>query len=127
MRKFGTVLVATLLTATLTAASGVDRSALHLRLVKSAPEADTQIESVSEVRLWFSQVPDAKATSIRITDAEGGAVETSKVATDSSDGRIQFASLDSELGTGQYTVAWRAMSPDGHVVRGEFGFEVMAR
>jgi methionine-rich copper-binding protein CopC len=34
------------------------------------------------------------------------------------------ATVNGKMGTGPYTVMWRAMAADGHVGRGEFGFTV---
>jgi methionine-rich copper-binding protein CopC len=34
--------------------------------------------------------------------------------------------LDPALPSGAYTVQWRVIAQDGHVMRGNFGFEVRA-
>ena len=42
-------------------------------------------------------------------------------------GRIDGASrIDQMLDEGAYTVAWRGIGDDGHVVRNDFGFRVTA-
>jgi len=113
--------------ATLASAPPAADGALHLKLDKSAPEADATVSSVSEVRLWFSQKPDAQGTSIRVIDASGEPVPTSDLAADSGDAKVQYVTLAAPLAAGAYTVSWRAMSPDGHVVRGDYAFAVAAQ
>ena len=101
---------------------------LHFALSKSAPEKDTSVDSPAEVRLWFTEAPEDSTTSIRLVPGGGDeAVATGDVSQDPDDGRVFFIELDGALGAGQYTVAWRAMGQDGHVVRGDFGFEVAGR
>ncbi|MEZ4417766.1 MAG: copper resistance protein CopC [Gemmatimonadota bacterium] len=101
-------------------------STWHLALVKSVPEKDARVESVSEIRLVFSQVPQKKATSIRLLDGAGSVIPLGEVAADATDGKVQVATADAAVPAGTYTVAWRTMSADGHVVRGEYGFSVAA-
>lgn len=99
---------------------------LHFELAKSAPAADATVHAVTEVRLWFTQEPQDDATSIHVVDAEGEAVRTGKVARSVEDGREFSVALPEGLVPGTYQVAWRSMGDDGHVVRGNFAFSVMA-
>lgn len=116
------IAIAVTLMGSLGAARAVDMR--HLALVKSAPAADERVQTVAEVRLWFNQVPQDKATSIRVLDAAGTAVALGDVTPDASDAKVQVAKVPASLPAGTYTVAWRTMSPDGHVVRDQFGFTV---
>jgi copper transport protein len=104
-----------------TAASG-----RHFALVRSSPEADATVASVDEVRLWFSQVPQEGSASVRLIDAAGEAVETGQLTSDPDDGKVVFVTVDADLPDGGYTVAWRGIGDDGHVVRGDFAFTVAA-
>ena len=98
----------------------------HFALSQSAPEAGATIESPSEVRLWFTQAPQEGTTSIRLVDADGGLVHTADVVRDPEDGQVFSIALHGTLAAGEYTVAWRGMGEDGHVVRDEFSFSVSA-
>jgi copper transport protein len=42
------------------------------------------------------------------------------------DGKTVVASLGAALAPGSYTVRWQVTGDDGHPVRGEFKFEVLA-
>lgn len=100
--------------------------AFHLQLDRSSPAADTTLASPPEIRLWFSQVPQASATSLRLIQ-NGEPVEgVGELKADASDGKVFAAPIQGTLQDGSYTVSWRTMAADGHVVRGEFAFTVKA-
>ena len=115
--------VVTTVSAVSSASSAQASEGLHFRLVRSAPEADAEVAALEEVRLWFSEGAQAGATSIRVLDAAGAEVATADIV--SSDDRTEHAvSLDQVMAPGAYSVAWRSMAADGHVVRGSYGFTV---
>lgn len=96
---------------------------LHLKLDKSDPTADSVLAaSPTAVRLWFSQAVELPATKITITDAAKKAIAT-KALEKAADGAV-VAALDAPLAAGTYTVSWRTMAKDGHVIKGDFGFSV---
>lgn len=109
--------------------SGTDGTATevrHLRLLRSEPAAGATVpEPPRELRLWFSQRPELAMTSARLTSgphvvAAGRAVlqETTK------DGVLVVLPVVGVLPDGRWTVAWRTMAPDGHVITGEFAFTI---
>lgn len=99
---------------------------LHFELSRSAPAADSVVAPPEEIRLWFTQGAQEDATSIRLLDGSGNLVELG--ALESSDDRTEHAAaIPNLLADGTYTVAWRSMAADGHVVRGEFEFSVRAQ
>lgn len=100
--------------------------AFHFKLDRSVPEQGAETTSPEQVQLWFSQVPQAKSTSIRLIDSSGEPVETGDVVQDTEDGKHQSIQVLGELAPGAYTVAWRSMASDGHVVRDDFSFTVLA-
>lgn len=100
--------------------------ALHFKLDKAEPASGSETVSPDAVTLWFSQVPQAKSTSIRLLDSAGEPVTTGEVTQDGEDGKIQSIQVANTLAPGAYTVAWRSMASDGHVVRDDFAFTVMA-
>lgn len=103
------------------AASGV-----HLQLDRSHPAADTTLVSPAEIRLWFSQVPQASATTVRLLRGDEPVAALGDLRQDPDDGKIFAAPVRGTLPAGQYLVSWRTMAADGHVVRGDFTFDVEA-
>ena len=100
---------------------------VHFALSKSMPEADSAIESPAEVRLWFTEPPEDNTVSIRLVDDDGGLVDAGDVAQDGDDAKIFSIAVEHVLAEGPYTVTWRAIGEDGHVVRGDFTFAVTQR
>lgn len=79
----------------------------------------------AEVRLWFTEAPQAGSAAVRITDAAGRAVSMGELSVASDDPREVGVSFSSPPASGVYTVTWRGMGADGHVVTGTFTFHVM--
>jgi methionine-rich copper-binding protein CopC len=111
----------------LASAARLESSELHFALSASVPEADSSVPSPQEIRLRFTEVPQENSVAIRLINAAEHAVETGEPAPDPDDGRTVIVSVESTLPTGKYTVAWRGMGDDGHVVRGDFAFSVSAQ
>ncbi|MDX1492858.1 MAG: copper resistance protein CopC [Longimicrobiales bacterium] len=117
----GIALVGALSAATRTSPS------LHFALSKSSPEADATVEAPSEIRLWFTQEPQEGTTSIRLVEAEDAGVHVMEAVQDTDDPTSFYVELHGTLPAGTYTVSWRGMGQDGHVVRDSFKFSVAAR
>lgn len=95
----------------------------HNRLTKSEPAADSTVAAHREIRLWFSERPAPRLSSIILQAADSSRIALGTVrATD--DPLSITAPVDGALRTGQYAVTWRTASSDGHVVRGRFVFRV---
>ncbi len=100
---------------------------LHLRLVRTTPAADTTVtESPDEIRLFFSEPPQMRGTTVRLTGAGDALVATTDAAPDEDDARQVFIRPEAALPSGQYTVHWRVIAQDGHTQRGTFNFTVGA-
>lgn len=98
----------------------------HLRLVKSAPAADEALAtSPAAVTLWFNQAPTLRLTRITLTDASGAKLPLGPVKAGPEE-HTAMAELAQPIAAGAYTIAWVSGSPDGHVVRGKFGFSIGA-
>jgi copper resistance protein C len=108
-------------------AAAMPASERHFALSRSAPEAGTSVESPSEVRLWFTEAPESGTTQIRVVGADEAGVHVADIAQDPDDDRSFAVELHGTLTPGTYTVAWRGMGADGHVVREEFEFTVVAQ
>lgn len=127
MKRAGLLATLTLLALGAPTAAHAEGPALpHFALSKSSPEAGSTVKAPDEVRLWFSQVPQEGTTSIRLLNAAEELIHTSDVAQSSDDPKSFAVSLHAPLPPGAYTVVWRAMGADGHVVRGDFSFTVSA-
>lgn len=108
------------------AATTAATDAFHFALSKSAPAADATVPAPAEVRLWFTQVPQENSVAIRLIDAGGDAVATTEPTRDAEDAMVMFVKPQAPLTDGSYTVSWRGIGDDGHVVRGDFAFSVTA-
>lgn len=126
MKKTTTILAATLLVATAAATPSNGVEALHFALSSSEPAADTSVPALEEIRLTFTQVPQENSVSVRLIDPSGEAVDTGEPTYDREDRKIIHVSVDQMLVASEYTVAWRGIGDDGHVVRGDFVFSVTA-
>ena len=98
----------------------------HFALSSSAPEAGSTVQSPSTVRLTFTQEPQAGTVRIRIVEAEDAGVHVMNATQDSEDPTAFQIELHGTLPPAAYTVSWRGMGADGHVVRDTFQFVVSA-
>jgi methionine-rich copper-binding protein CopC len=99
----------------------------HITMDQSVP-ADGQTVSgdVSEVRLFFSDAPLMRGASVRIVTSSRSLMRSTPPAPDPDDGKQLFVRVDPPLPPGAYVVQWRCIADDGHVMRGDFAFEVAA-
>ncbi|HEX3687187.1 MAG TPA: copper resistance protein CopC [Gaiellaceae bacterium] len=117
MRK---LLAAALLALALPAAASA-----HATLTKTEPAYGKRVErSPALVRLYFDESVDVLPNAIRVYSANGRLLSGRTLA--SSDKRAVAVPV-SRLPRGGYTVRWRAVSADGHVVSGVFTFGVRMR
>lgn len=99
----------------------------HLRLVATSPAADSAVAgSPAEIRLFFSEAPRLRGTTIRLTRGADELVESTEAAADPEDAKELFIRPASPLAPGAYTVHWRVIAEDGHTQRGTFEFRVTA-
>lgn len=118
MNRFRFVLALTVFTvASMFAAGPASSDERHLRLVSSAPEADSTVAPPSQIRLTFSEAPQEGSTSLRLLDHTEGLIDTGAIEA-SGEGMVFHAPVEATLADGSYTIAWRTMASDGHVVRG---------
>jgi methionine-rich copper-binding protein CopC len=97
----------------------------HLRLVRTTPAADTTVAaSPAEIRLFFSEAPQMRGTSVRLADAANNLVASTEAAADAEDARQVWIAPEAPLAPGRYTVHWRVIAQDGHTQRGSFSFRV---
>jgi copper transport protein len=95
----------------------------HARLVHSRPEANSTLkESPKIVELWFSEELESTVSTIIVTDQNGKHVDKNNVTLAEGNKKLQI-DLE-ELGSGTYTVEWKALSTDQHTMKGKFTFSV---
>jgi copper transport protein len=99
-------------------------AAAHAVLLRTAPSPQTTVQDPPEaVRLHFSESVEAAFGAVRVFDVDGKRVDEGKLST-ANKGRDVV--VPAELGGGTYTVTWRVVSTDGHLIRGTFQFYVGA-
>lgn len=100
-------------------------ASFHLHLVKSAPEPNASVNAAPPaIQLWFSQAPELAVTTVKVTGPvpSSAIIPTAKpVAGDSG---LVVAGVTGTMLPGRYSVAWRTMARDGHVVHGTFAFTI---
>ena len=104
---------------------GTGAAAAHANYVKSNPAADARlVRAPSEVRISFSEPPEARSSEIQVLDATGKA-RIDKGDTSASEEPNGLRVSLKAVGDGGYVVAWAATSSvDGHQTRGSFAFAV---
>jgi methionine-rich copper-binding protein CopC len=96
----------------------------HASLVKASPaRRGTLSQPPSRVELTFSERLEPAYASVSVWDAAGRQVDLSDAAVAREDTRRLAVSLP-PLGAGTYTVRFRVLSVDGHVVESSFPFTV---
>jgi len=98
----------------------------HLALQASLPAADAVVPSPAEIRLDFTEAPQDGSTAIRLVDPTGTLLATGEVTRSTQDPTVFTSSVPQALAAGAYSVAWRAMAVDGHVLTEDFAFTVQA-
>lgn len=96
----------------------------HLKLLKSEPAANATVAAPTMVRLWFSQQAELAVTKVTLTGATGAERVLAPLARGKAAGAPIEAPVGIALAPGKYTVAWRTMAKDGHVLNGTVPFTV---
>lgn len=96
----------------------------HAFLDHSEPRVGNKVASPPhEVTLWFTQKLEPAFSSVTVTDAAGGRVDSGKP-------RVSGNQMSVALrpgGAGTYHVNWRVLSVDTHTTEGNFTFQVGGR
>ena len=99
----------------------------HAVLVKSVPaQRATLAEPPTRVELWFNERLEPAYSRVSVTNEAGTQVDLRDVAVSSDDPRRLAVSLP-VLVPGRYTVSFRVLSVDGHVVESKLTFTVKER
>jgi hypothetical protein len=116
MKKFlGSLTVALLL---LVGAAG--SASAHSALIGTIPaDGETLATAPAAITLQFNEEPLDGMVDVAITDAAGAMVATSTAAVEGVEVAIPWPGT---IGAGDYTVAYRVVSADGHPITGTFTF-----
>lgn len=99
----------------------------HAVLVKSFPPARATLsEPPGRVELWFNERLEPAYSRASVLDTAGAQVDLRDVAVSPDDPKRLSVSLP-PLGPGRYTVRFRVLSVDGHVVESSMTFTVKSR
>jgi copper transport protein len=104
----------------------VSTALAHAELVGSDPADGAVLDRASErVQLFFSEPIEPEFFSVQVYAADRTRIDRGDARISPTDARVLEVGLR-EAGGGSFTVVWRALSLDGHVVRGSFAFAVGA-
>ena len=99
----------------------------HAVLVKSVPaQRAVLVESPPRVELWFNERLEPAYSKAAVTNEAGARVDLRDVAVSGEDARRLGVSLP-PLAPGRYTVNFRVLSVDGHIVESTLTFTVTGR
>ncbi len=104
--------------------SGTQSATAHSELLRSFPVANsTSTKAPKYVQLEFGEaitnLRSKKANSIVILDSKATKIATSKIFIKKAIARVEFVGM---LKPGKYTVKYRIVSADGHVLNAQFKF-----
>jgi methionine-rich copper-binding protein CopC len=96
----------------------------HAIVVRSNPkEGETVSAAIAKVEVWYDAPISSALAALSVTDPQGLRVDKRDAAIDRSDGAHVFTSFEAAK-TREYTVLYRAISTDGHIVTGLYHFTV---
>lgn len=96
----------------------------HAYLVKSVPAGRaTLFSSPGKIQLWFNERLEAKYSSASVYDPDGKRVDMENAQVSADDPRQLSVALK-QLPPGRYTVKFRVLSVDGHVVEQSYPFTI---
>jgi methionine-rich copper-binding protein CopC len=96
----------------------------HAVLVRSFPGARAVLSRAPErAQLWFSEPLEPAFSSVTVWSASGAQVDRGDARVDTDDPRQLSVTLRA-LEPGTYTVRYRVLSVDGHVVEAAFAFTI---
>ena len=94
----------------------------HAGLVASEPGRRAVLAAPpQQVRLCFNEKVEAKFSTVTVADKAGVTVALGTPATDATDPNCLVTPVTAELNPGRYTVKYKVLSVDGHIV--DYGFE----
>jgi methionine-rich copper-binding protein CopC len=99
----------------------------HAYLVKSSPVRRSTLSSApTRVVLWFNERLEPQFSHLAVWNVEGQQMDAGDVQVGPEDSKKLSVGIPT-LSAGTYTVKYRVLSVDGHIVEAEFPFTVRSR
>ena len=96
----------------------------HAMLVKAEPAKRASLTTPpSQVRLWFNEEIEPAFAALSVLDANKKGITEDKAVVDAEDPKSILLKLP-QMQPGRYTVKFRVLSVDGHVVDSEYEFTI---
>ncbi len=96
----------------------------HATLVKSDPPRRASLSlSPKQIQLWFNEKIEGSYASVTVLDANKKSVTENSPVVVSDDPKSVVLNIP-EIDPGRYTVQYRVMSVDGHVIESSYDFSV---
>lgn len=96
----------------------------HAIMVKSQPEQNATITvSPKQIDVWFNDKVGSEYKAIAVIDSKGNRVDNKDVQQEMLDGSHIYCTV-SALPADTYTVRYRVVSIDTHIVTGKFQFTI---
>ncbi len=96
----------------------------HATLVKSDPPRRASLSMPpKQIQLWFNEKIEASYASVTVVDKDKKAVTENNPEIVAEDPKSVVLNLP-EIDSGRYTVQYRVMSVDGHVIESSYDFNV---
>lgn len=96
----------------------------HAALVKSDPPRRATLSSPpKQIQLWFNEKIEGSYASVTVQDSKKNSITDDSPKTVADDPKSIVLNLP-HLESGRYTVHFRVMSVDGHVIQSSFDFSV---
>lgn len=98
----------------------------HAIMVRSAPEKDAILtESPKQIDVWFNDKVGSEYKALAVIDSKGKRVDNKDVQQETFDQSHLFATVPT-LPPDTYTVRYRVVSIDTHIVTGKYQFTIKA-
>lgn len=95
----------------------------HAFVDHAEPKVGSEGPAPTEIKIWFTQQPEAAFSKIQVFDAGGAQVDKDDTHADADDKKLLIVSLPA-LPAGTYKVVWKVLSVDTHRTTGDFKFTV---
>jgi len=96
----------------------------HAILVKSQPEADSTVtESPKQIDAWFNDKVGSEYKALAVINSAGQRVDNKDAAQETFDHSHLYTTV-TDLPPDTYTVRYRVVSIDTHIVTGKFKFTI---
>ena len=97
----------------------------HAGLVRSEPGRRAVLTSApQQIRLCFNERVEPKFSSVTLVAADGEAIRLASPAADTKEPQCLVVDIEGVIAPGSYTVKYKVLSVDGHIVDYGFGFSL---